>query len=85
MTSVTIGDGATSIGNYAFYGCDGLTSITIPGSVASIGDYAFYGCGMKSITFKGAIAEWKAINKANYWDYGVPVTKVICSDGTVSI
>jgi len=34
----------TSIGDYAFNGCTGLTSITIPDSVASIGGAAFSGC-----------------------------------------
>ena len=40
----TLPDGVTSIGDYAFYGCDNLTEINIPDSVASIGDYAFYLC-----------------------------------------
>ena len=43
LTSVTIGNGITSIGEYAFYGCS-LTSVTIPDSVTSIGNEAFYGC-----------------------------------------
>ena len=41
LTSVTIGDSVTIIGNYAFSGCRGLTSITIPDSVTRIGDSAF--------------------------------------------
>ena len=32
----------TSIGNYAFSNCSGLTSVTIPNSVTSIGREAFY-------------------------------------------
>ena len=43
----------TSIGNYAFYQCNGLTSITIPNSVTSIGDYAFSWCsGLTSVVSK---------------------------------
>lgn len=34
----------TTIGNYAFYGCSGLTSVTIPNSVTSIGNVAFADC-----------------------------------------
>ena len=34
----------TSIGNFAFDGCSGLTSVTIPNSVTSIGGSAFWGC-----------------------------------------
>ena len=39
-----IGDGVNSIGNYAFYGCTGLTNVTIPSSVTSIGNLAFADC-----------------------------------------
>ena len=44
LTSITIPDSVTSIGDYAFYNCSSFTSITIPDSVTSIGDYAFYNC-----------------------------------------
>ena len=39
-----IPNGTTSIENYAFYECTGLTNITIPNSVTSIGTNAFLGC-----------------------------------------
>ena len=45
-----IPNSVTSIGDYAFYGCSGLTSVTIPNSVTSIGYAAFYSCsGLTSI------------------------------------
>ena len=44
MTSITIPNSVTSIGESAFEGCSGLTSITIPNSVTSIGDWAFDCC-----------------------------------------
>ena len=56
LTSVTIGNGVTSIGESAFYGCSGLTSITIPDSVASIGHEAFEYCrGLTSITIPESV------------------------------
>ena len=56
LTSVTIGNGVTSIGNYAFSGCSGLTSVTIPDSVTTIGGGAFEGCsGLTSITIPDGV------------------------------
>ena len=51
LTSITIPEGVTSIGRYAFQWCSSLKSITIPKSVTSIGWSAFQGCSsLKSIT-----------------------------------
>ncbi len=44
LTSVTIGNGVTSIGYNAFYNSSSLTSITIGNGVTSIGDGAFWCC-----------------------------------------
>ena len=48
--------GVTSIGDYAFQDCCGLTSITIPDSVTSIGIGAFYNCsGLTSIDIPDSV------------------------------
>ena len=44
LTSVTIPNTVTSIGNSAFDGCTGLTSVSFPASLTSIGTLAFRGC-----------------------------------------
>ena len=44
-----IPEDVTSIGNYAFSKCSGLTSVTIPESVTSIGSSAFAGCKLEKV------------------------------------
>ena len=44
ITSVTIQDGVTSVGDNAFYYCIKLTDVSIPAGVASIGERAFDNC-----------------------------------------
>lgn len=55
--SVIPTDGSvTSIGEYAFKDCTGLTSISLPDSITSIGASAFYGCkNMTSITIPDSL------------------------------
>lgn len=46
----------TSLGEYCFEDCRGLTSITIPSSVTSLGDDCFSGCsGLTSITIPSSV------------------------------
>ena len=45
LANAYIGEGVTTIGNYAFYLCNSLTSVVIPDSVTTIGSSAFYNCG----------------------------------------
>jgi hypothetical protein len=55
LTSVTIPNSVTSIGNYAFAGCS-LTSVTIPNGVTSIGRCAFVGCSsLTSVTIPNGV------------------------------
>ena len=54
LTSITIPDSVTSIGDEEFSECRSLKSITIPDSVTSIGKCVFKGCdSLNSITIHG--------------------------------
>ncbi|MBR3789616.1 MAG: leucine-rich repeat domain-containing protein, partial [Clostridia bacterium] len=56
IKKVVVGDGVTSIGNYAFYGCTALTSVIISGSVTRLGDKAFWNCAsLTSVTIPESV------------------------------
>ena len=56
VTSVTIPESITSIGDLAFAGCTDLTEVTIPEGVTSIGGGTFYGCtGLTEITIADSV------------------------------
>ena len=56
LTTVIIGDGITSIGNYAFIGCQNVASVTIGSSVQSIGIAAINHCDqMTTITLPASV------------------------------
>ena len=46
------------LGDFAFYGCSGLTSLTLPSSVTKIGCYALSSCiGLTSLTLPSSVTE----------------------------
>lgn len=56
--NTTIPNTVTSIGDWAFEGCEGLSSLTIPNSVTSIGYGAFLWCsGLSSLNLPNSITE----------------------------
>ena len=56
VKDLVIPNSVTSIGDYAFEGCSGITSVTIPNSVTSIGDWAFKNCSdITSVTIPNSV------------------------------
>ena len=57
IRKIVVQNGVTSIGDYAFYGCENVTSVTLPGTVTQIGKLAFYGCkGLTSLELPESVA-----------------------------
>ena len=58
IKSVTIEEGVTSIGEFAFYYCASLTSVTIGNGVTHIGNAAFNECySLASVTIPNSVSE----------------------------
>ena len=56
IKKITFDDAITSIGNFAFRGCEKVTSIKLPTTLKKIGSQAFYGCtGLASISIPGSV------------------------------
>ena len=78
ITDLVIPESVTSIGEYAFNGCTGLTSITIPNSVTSIGSYAFTECPLQTIVNHGN----KDVKKDTFYDRVYLHTQLYVPEGT---
>ena len=82
LTSITIPDSVTSIGERAFNGCAGLTSVTISNGVTSIGERAFSGCdSLTSITIPDSVTSIG--NYAFGWCSGL--TSIVIPNSVTSI
>jgi hypothetical protein len=85
--SITIPDGVTTIGTYAFGFCTNLTSITIgsEGETIGIGSNAFEGCtNLTSIIINANIFHISTSN-APFMNIGSPTISVTIGDGVTTI
>ena len=95
ITSVTIPNNVTSIGDYAFEDCSALTSVTLGNGVASIGSYAFRSCfALQNIIVAEDNTTYKSIDGNLYTKDGKtlvqyaidkPETSFTIPDGVTSI
>lgn len=82
IESVVIQDGVTSVGSYAFYGCDELTDITLPNGITYVGDCSFIDCSsLGNITFPDSIT-W--IGSSAFADCS-SLTSITIPDGVTKI
>ena len=82
IRTVSISNGVTSIGHYAFSYCKSLTSVTIPNSVTDIGNFAFGDCkSLTSITIPDSVTDIGI----GAFDYCTSLTSITIPDSVAFI
>ena len=82
ITSVTLGNKVSCIGDYAFYGCTAIKEIKIPDGITSVGAYGFSGCTtLKSLT----VGKGTSIMENYCFENCKALQRVIIGDGSTSI
>ena len=81
IKDLIIPQSVTSISEYAFWGCSGLTSVTIPNSVNSIGVAAFAGCNSLTSVVSEIEKPYK-ISNSTFSDDIYTVAELIVPQGT---
>lgn len=76
--------GLTTIGNYAFQGCSGLTSITMPENLTIIGKSAFDDCNNLEKVIISNIRNWCDID-FDYWNNPLRFAGHLYSDNNTEI
>lgn len=83
LANVTFGNSLEVIDATVFENC-AIESIDLPVSIKSIKHTAF-GRTITTINYAGTMAEWNAVVKDVDWDIYMPVGKVVCTDGEITV
>ena len=79
---LVIEEGVTTIGNYAFYHCDGICNATLPNSLTAIGEQAFTGCtGLSSLNIPAKVT---AIGSHAFYKC-TGLSKIVVPEGIVNL
>lgn len=78
IKSITVEEGVTSIGKYAFYECSEAAKVTIADTVSSIGIYAFYCCNIKELIMPASVN----ISGSSVFDNCMQIEKITLTKGT---
>ena len=82
LTSITIPNSVTSIGDWAFNNCSGLTSIVIPDSVTNIGEKSFKNCSsLRNIVIPDSVV---SISAETFYNCS-SLTSIVIPDSVISI
>lgn len=82
IENITLPEGITSIGQWAFYKCVNLKSVTIPDSVTNINSWAFYNCSsLESLTIPDSV---KGIGNETFYNCK-SLTSIKIPEGVTSI
>ena len=57
IKSIIVGEGITSISDYAFYYCRNAASVSLPSTLKKIGAYSFYSSGLTDVTIPESVTE----------------------------
>lgn len=86
LTEIVVGENVSAIGFESFRNCSSLSRVVLPSTLTKLSAYAFDGCeNLTEIVFLGTVEQWNSIVKFIPVFNNVPVTTVVCTDGTAEI
>ena len=86
LTEIVVGENVSAIGYKSFENCSSLSRVVLPSTLTKLSAYAFSSCeNLTEIVFLGTVEQWNSIVKFIPVFNNVPVTTVVCTDGTAEI